>query len=136
MNEKVTVFVLSEDGTYLDKELIDLLQDPIRKRGFEIMNAPELNHVMLKAMSEKGARVKNAENEAPYLLEKIEESEYPVIVIAWDEPDEGTPRPRYFVGDYEMSMLVKGLSENPKEDAWATAIRVITEIRNAEKAGN
>ena len=126
--EKVTVIVISEDGSYLDKETIDLLLQPVEKK-YEIANAPALNHVLMKAAHETKGGIKNAHNDALYLMGAIEESEYPVIVIAWDEDETGFPKPRYLAGEHEISRLMAELDKNKETDSWVTAIRLNREIR-------
>ena len=129
--QKANVFILSEDGTYIEKEMIDMLLNVLAKE-YEPVNAPELNHVMMKAGIEKGMPVGNAHNDPVYLLGAIEESEYPVVVIAWDEED-GFPKPRFFVSNYEIQSLVEELDKNQDVDAWETAVRVIREIRTNDE---
>ena len=129
--QKANVYILSKDGTYIEKEMIDMMIRVLEEE-FEPVNAPELNHVMMKAGSENGMPVKNAHNDPSYLLDQIEESEYPVVVIAWDEED-GFPRPKYFVSDYEIQNLLEELDKHRDVDAWETAVRVIREIRAKEE---
>ncbi len=128
--QKVNVYILSKDGTYIEQEMLDMLIGVLAKR-FEPVNAPELNHVMMKAGFENGMPVKNAHNDPVYLLGEIDESEYPVVVIAWDEADDH-PAPRFFVSDYEINSLVDELGKHKDVDAWETAVRVIREIRAKE----
>ena len=130
--EKVNVFVMSKDGTFIEEELINFLLETIRKREYEIVNAPAMAHILMKAAYEKGSVIKNAINAPNYLLDEISNSDYPVIVIALDSDSEGFPHPRFFVGDYEIQMLIKGLEENPDIDAWKTAVEVNKTIRKAE----
>ena len=129
--QKANVYILSEDGTYIEKEIIDYMLEVLGKE-FEPVNAPELIHVLMKEGSENGMPVMNANNDPLYLLGQIEESEYPVVVIAWDEED-GFPRPKFFVSDYEINSLMEELDKNRDVDAWETAVRVIREIRAKEK---
>ena len=125
--DKATVFILSQDGTYLEEEALDLLLQVLGKQ-FEPVNAPKLNHIMMKAGYEKGKRVLNAHNNPAYLLGAIEEAEATPIVIAWYEEDD-TPRPKFFVNEIEIKALQKGLEENPEIDAWETAINVNRALR-------
>ncbi len=126
--DKTAVIVLSQDGSYLDRETIDMLLRPIEKR-YEIANAPAMNHILMKAGHEAKKPIRNAHNDAVYLLGTIEESEYPVIVIAWDEDEAGFPKPRYLAGDDEIVRLMSELDRNREVDAWVTAVRVNREIR-------
>ena len=126
--EKANLFVLSKDGSYLEEKAIDLVVETLSSK-FEIVNAPKMNHVLMKSADEIGQPVKNAHNNPQYLLGEIDESEYPVIVVAWDEDEEGFPRPRFFVSYNEMHALVIELDKNPDVDAWETAVRVNKEIR-------
>ena len=126
--EKANLFVLSEDGTYLDKEAIDLVVETVSSK-YEVVNAPQMNHVLMKSASEIGQPVRNAHNNPLYLLGEIKESEYSVIVVAWDENEEGFPSPRFLVGDYEIYTLMEELEKNQDTDAWKTAVRVNKEIR-------
>lgn len=128
---KVNVFILSEDGTFLEKELIDILLSVIEKK-FEIANVPEMNHVMMKAAFEKKKPILNAHNNPGYLLEALEESEYQPIVIAWDVNSDGMPAPKYMVGDYEINALIEALKNNLNIDAWVTTINVNKKIRAEE----
>ena len=132
MMEKATLFVLSKDGSYIETEAIDLVVETLGS-SFEIVNAPHMNHLLMKAAHESGKPVRNAHNNPLYLLGEIEESEYPVIVVAWDENEEGMPRPRFFVGYEEMVALMKELEKNPDTDAWETAVRVNKEIRSKKQ---
>lgn len=129
--ELTNVFVLSEDGTYLEAESIYMLLGPIEKR-YEIANIPEMNHVMMKAADERGKNVKNAHNSPDYLLDAIMTSEHMPIVIAWNTADDGRLLPRYLAGDYEINCLIEGLKNNPNVDAWETAIKVANKIRSEE----
>ena len=127
--DKINLFVLSEDGTYLEKEAIDLVKEVLNK-SFEIVNAPELNHILMKAGTEAGKPVRNAHNDPLYLLGEVENSEYPVVLVAWyEDEDEEYPKPKFFVSKEEWSRLLEELAKNPKEDAWEIAIRVNKELR-------
>ena len=130
--DKVTVIILSEDGSYLSQECCDLLLNPIQKQ-YEIANAPTLNHVMMQTADEENMPFGNAMNDPAYLLGAIEESEFPVIVIVWKEDETGFPRPGYLFGDDEIDSLMKALDQNKNEDAWAVAAKVHTEIREKEE---
>ncbi len=129
--EKATIFIISKDGTYIEKEFLDLILEILGK-SFEPVNAPEMNHVLMKASREKGMPFKNAHNDPAYLLGEIEESEYPVVVVAWYENEEGFPNPKFFVSHNEMHSLVEELDKNRDVDAWETAIRVNKKLREEE----
>ena len=126
--EKAMVYVLSEDGTYLEKEFIELLLKPVRKK-FEVVNDPAMNHILMEAGHENGKSIRNALNDPLYLLGEIESSDVADIVIAYDEDPEGVPRPKYLVGDDEIRMLMTELEKNPDTDAWKTAVKVNKAIR-------
>ncbi|MCR5280066.1 MAG: hypothetical protein K6E19_11550, partial [Lachnospiraceae bacterium] len=71
--EKVNVFILSEEGTYLSEDALHLITEAIIGNGkYEIANAPEMNHIMMKAADEKGMLIANAHNDPLYLLGEIE----------------------------------------------------------------
>lgn len=125
--DKATVFILSQDGTYLEEETLDLLLQVLGKQ-FEPVNAPKLNHILMKVGYEKGKRMLNAHNNPAYLLGAIEHAEATPIVIAWYE-EEDSPRPKFFVSEEEIKALQKGLEENPEIDAWETAINVNRKLR-------
>ena len=131
MENKANVFILSEDGTFLEEELIDGICGVIRKQ-YEIMNMPQMNHVMMKKAYETGKRVLNAHNNPKYLVEEIEDSEFEPIVVAYDENDEGIPAPKFMVGEREISALIEGLHDNPDVDAWETTLAVNKRIRAEE----
>ena len=128
--EKVNVFILSEEGTYLSEDALHLITEAITGSGkYEIANAPEMNHIMMKAADENGMPIANAHNDPLYLLGEIEESEYPVVVVPWDEDDEGSPIPRFLFGDEEIGGLTSALAENGDDDAWEIAVNVHKSFR-------
>ena len=128
--DKVKVFILSKDGTFLGEDALEVLKQAITGSGkYEIVNAPEMNHIMMKAADENGMPIANAHNDPLYLLGEIEESEYPVVVVPWDEDDEGSPIPRFLFGDEEIGGLTSALAENGDDDAWEIAVNVHKSFR-------
>ena len=128
--DKVNVFILSEDGTILSDDAFELIKQSITGSGkYEIANAPEMNHILMKEGFENGMPIGNALNDPLYLLGEIEESEYPVVVVPWDEDDDGIPIPRFLFGT-DIDSLTSALGESDGDDAWEIAVNVHKELRN------
>ena len=110
------LYILFEEGKWMQPEIIKLLGDHITKDA---------------DLEDFGTG--NAYNMPDYLLDVIEGHEDTAMVVAWDWDDD-KPHPRFLVEPSEICPLIDALKENPKGDSWKIAVAVNKEIRAAQEA--
>lgn len=110
------LYILFEEGHWMQPEIIRILVDQVMKRG---------------DLEDFGTG--SAYNMPVYLLGAIEGHEDTAMVVAWDW-DGDTPHPRFLVEPSEICPLIEALEANPEGDSWEIAVEVNRKIRAAQNA--